>query len=530
MDDFSGYLQSLPRHAANPVFAALPLPAALLDPRSHCVLAANPALLACLGCSEPDLLGRPLGQWQRVHERVRYDGPARYRCANGHEVVLQQYVQPAGPEAEAPLLWTAHPRGGDVEDGLHDVRTGLASRRGFEARLQQQLATGHGTLLYIELDPLKLINDAYGREAGNRLIAEVGHLLSVLVRAEDTPAYLGGDEFAVLLERVDTDRAWQLAERIRLQVAAQGFEWRGHTYGATVSIGIVALADVERDLGAVFAAADDACGLAKRRGRNRIELYKFDQDERRRREREQARGAQLLDTLEDSRFALFRQRIVPLSGNAAAMHYEILLRVRDAAGWASPAAFVATAERYGLMASLDRKIITRCLRVMSRAPESDMPHVTINLSGGSLADATLPAFIGRCLEQTGIEPRRLCFEVTETAAIANIQHAAQLVRAVRELGCAFALDDFGAGMSSFSYLKSLDVDAIKIDGSFVRGVARDAMDAATVESIVRLAGLRGLRTVAECVEDAETLECLRAMGLDYAQGFHLHRPEPWSLP
>lgn len=519
----------VPQPVAGVAFETLPLPTALLDAQSLRFLAVNASLLQTVGYEARELIGQPLATIQEVPSL--HEGAVRLRARDGREHMLYQYLRLNGAGSGGVLVWTAHPLSADAEPSLRDPLTGLYSRRAFESRVRARMTAGRGgVLIYIELDQFKLVNDAYGREAGNDLLSQFGKLLQSLVRSDDEAAHLGGDEFALLLPDGDLDRAWQVAERIRFQVSAQGFEWRGRGYGLTISAGIASFGDGSQDFTELIAAADSACDAAKGLGRNRIEIFRADDQGAMRRVRgEQSWGARVLDVLEGGRFALFRQRIVPLRDDQP-LHYEVLLRPQGALGWSLPGEFVAAAERYSLMAQLDRRIIARTVRVLAQTPVTEMPSAAVNLSGSSLNESALAAFVSRLIDEFELAPERLRFEITETAAIANIQRAVALVQALRELGCGVALDDFGTGMSSFSYLKALAVDTIKIDGSFVRGVASDPMDAATVEAIVRLARLRGLQTVAECVEDETTLLKLRDLGLDQAQGFHLHRPEPWSVP
>ena len=509
-------------------FESLPLPAALLDARTLRFLAVNPALRRSLGYGDAELIGQPLASLQ--DRPSAQEGLVRLRGRNGRELSLYQHLNLVEGSDGTILVWTAHPCTTEADSQQVDALTGLMSRRAFEACLRARMAAHEGTLIYIEVDQFKLVNDAYGREAGNDLLSQFGRLLQTLTREGDQLAYLGGDEFGLLLNHSDTERAWQVAERVRFQVATQSFEWRSRSYGVTVSVGVAACSETTQDVTELLAAADAACRTAKQHGRNRIEIYRADDSELQRLRGEQSWGARVLEVLEGGRFALFRQRIVPLQVESDPGHYEVLLRPQGALGWTLPGELVLAAERYGLMAQLDRRIVLRTLRWLSQTPDTQMPSAAVNLSGSSLTEGGFAAFIARAIEETGVNPERLRFEITETSAIDNIQRAVVLVNALRELGCHVALDDFGAGMSSFSYLKTLAVDTIKIDGSFVRGVATDETDAATVDAIARLARLRGLTTVAECVEDAPTLSRLREIGIDYAQGFHLHRPEPWSVP
>ncbi len=500
----------------------LPQPLAVLDTASGRVRMVNAALVQRLGRPGAELETLSLPQLQQLMREVSGGAGAREACGHLHPVHL------ASGDA---LLWFADRCSGESVPALRDEVTGLLSRRGFEERLRELLsAQAGGALIRIEVDQFKVITDAYGREAGNRLLAQLGKLITSLVRDGDDPARLGGDEFAVVIEGADVERAWQIAERVRLQVAAHGFEWNGRTYGVTVSAGIALFADAFHDLSELMSAASTACEAAKVRGRNRIEIYRREDRELNRLRGEQSWGARVLEILEADRFALFRQRIVPLAQSNTPPHYEVLLRVRGVSGWAPPPEFVAAAERYGLMPQVDRRVIARVMREMSRLSAQERPVTAINLSGHSLNDQGLAAYIARMLDRNEVQADRICFEITETAAIANTARAVSFVNSVRQLGCTVALDDFGAGMSSFSYLKTLNVDVLKIDGSFVRHVASDAVDAATIESMVKVARLRGLTTIAECVENAEILARLGELGVDYAQGFHLHRPEAWSLP
>lgn len=505
------------RLPASELLRQLPQPLALIDTEGR-VLAANPALLHRCALSQDALEEMTLAQ---LKQRLADAGEAGEPSEQAYPLRL---------DAGHVLLWSpgeGHGRYAAQRDEL----TGLLTQRAFEERLRMRLARQRdGVFIRFEIDQFKLIHDAYGRQASERLIAQFGQLIASLLREEDEPARLNGDGFAVSVEDTDAERAWQIAERVRLQVAAQGFEWNGHAYDVTVSAGVVAFADAFFDFTELMAASDAACETARARGRNRIEIYRRSDDELSRLRGAQSWGARVLDTLEANRFALYRQRIEPLASANGRPHYEALLRVRGASGWSTPAGFVAAAERYGLMPQVDRRVIARVLREMAGIPPAQRPVIAVNLSGHSLGDQGLASYIARQLEYHEVSPDLICFEITETAAIANTTRAVALVDALKALGCSVALDDFGAGMSSFSYLKTLAVDALKIDGSFVRNVAHDAVDAATVESMVKVARLRGLKTIAECVENAEALTRLGELGVHYAQGFHLHRPEPWSLP
>ncbi len=496
-----------------------PVPLAVVDDGGTRVLLVNDALVQRCGRHHDEIACLDTAQLQRLFTEVCPSGSA---CPHLHPIQF---------DGGSAKLWLAEHCGGDTAPASRDELTGLESRRAFESRLRGMLTSqSNGALIRLEVDQFKLINDAYGRDAGNQLLVQLGQLISSLVRGKDDPARLGGDEFAIVIDGGDVERAWQVAERVRLQVAAQGFEWNGRAYGVTMSAGIATFADAFHDFGELMGAADTACEAAKSRGRNRIEIYRREDREVHRLRGEQSWGARVLDTLEASRFALYRQRIEPLAADGGKGHCEVLLRVKGVSGWTPPGEFVAAAERYGMMPQVDRRVIARVLKELSLLPPEQRTVCAINLSGHSLGDQALASYISLMLDRFEVAPETICFEITETAAIANTTRAVALVSALKKLGCSVALDDFGAGMSSFSYLKSLDVDMIKIDGSFVRNVATDAVDAATVEGMVKIARLRGLTTVAECVEDAVSLQRLTELGVHSAQGFYLHRPEPWSLP
>ncbi|MEQ1440460.1 EAL domain-containing protein [Fontimonas sp. SYSU GA230001] len=528
MDDVTATqeLASLLDHAqAVALLRQFPQPLALIEPSDMHVCVVSGALAERCRVSEPELCMLSWAQLRQLFGDAVDCSDAATRCSHLHPVDLN---------GRRMLLWLADhcalESAGEPAAARDDL-TGLLSRRAFETRLRQVLAVhSEGALVRFEVDQFKLINDAFGNEAGNRLIVQLGQLMNEVVRSDDDLARLGGDEFAVLLAEADTERAWQVAERVRLHCAAQGFEWNGRAYGVTLSAGVAAFADAYGDPVELMSAAATACSGAKARGRNRIEIYRREDRELHRLRGEQSWGARVLDTLEANRFALYQQRIEPLHADAGVTHHEVLLRVRGISGWTPPGEFVAAAERYGLMPQVDRRVIARVLRELSRSPAAERPVLAINLSGHSLSDQGLAAYVARVLEQNEVAADRICFEITETAAIANTERAVALVSALKALGCTVALDDFGAGMSSFGYLKTLAVDILKIDGGFVRNAATDPVDSATIDSMVRIARLRGLKTIAECVEDEATLDCLRGLGVDYAQGYHLHRPEAWSLP
>lgn len=419
----------------------------------------------------------------------------------------------------------------------HDALTGLVNRFEFEDQLLRALeATTHGhchALLYLDLDQFKVINDTCGHVAGDELLRQVSTLLKEPIRGADILARLGGDEFGVLLLDCTLPHAQIIGERMLELIREFRFSWQGKNFNIGASIGLIMLDQPGLILGDMLRQADMACYAAKDQGRNRIQLYLPDNLELRRRHGEMEWVNRINRALEQNCFELHHQRIIALNG-AAPIHYcEFLVRMLEAENGSLilPGVFIPAAERYGLMPALDRWVVARCFAHMAEQSASSMKlHediVFINLSGATLSDNGFLAFIKTQLEQYGITADRICFEVTETAAIANLSHALAFIDGVKTLGCHVALDDFGAGLSSFSYLKTLPADFLKIDGAFVRDMLVDPMDAAIVEAINNIGHVAGLKTIAEFVESDAIRSRLIEIGVDYAQGYGIHRPEPF---
>ena len=413
----------------------------------------------------------------------------------------------------------------------HDVLTGLANRREFEHRVAELIANAHTlkkqhALLYLDLDQFKVVNDTCGHAAGDELLRQLSSILDARLRASDLMARLGGDEFGVLLEGCTLEAARQIAESLRSAVMAHRFVWHGKIFVVRASIG-VALITPDSELATVLSAADAACYIAKDEGRNQVYVY-AGEAEGGRRQGEMQWVQRVAQALEENRLCLYYQKIEPLVPSASQeRHFELLLRMKDASSaLISPMAFIPAAERYNMMPAIDRWVAQAAFEHMASRPSDASSICSINLSGQSLGDKALLEFLVGEMQRTGVRPQSLCFEITETAAIANLSRATAFIQALKGLGCRFALDDFGSGMSSFGYLKHLEVDCIKIDGCFVRGMARDPVDFATVEAISRIAQVMGMKTVAEFVDDEATLESLRKIKVDYVQGYALHVPEP----
>jgi diguanylate cyclase (GGDEF)-like protein/PAS domain S-box-containing protein len=417
----------------------------------------------------------------------------------------------------------------------HDALTDLLNRREFERRVEHALAERAGggspfALLFVDLDQFKLINDTSGHAAGDQLLVQLAAVMRDELRGGDVLARLGGDEFGVLAMGVDDlDGALYVAERLRAAIDGHVFVWEQRSYTISASIGGVLAehADVEPKM--LLAQADTACYLAKEGGRNRVHFYRERDDQSVRRRAEMEWAHRLRWAVEEHRFILHYQEVWPLGvqrDNGA--HIELLLRFREADGQViSPGAFIPAAERYGLMPMIDRWVIETALANFDRLHPSGaaLQLATINLSGASIEDESLSALILDRIERHGIDPRRVCFEITETVAVRSYAQVTRFIEPLRAIGCRIALDDFGAGMSSFGYLKSLPLDMIKIDGSFIRDFNDDAMSRAIVRAVTDIGHDRGFKIVAEWVPGHAVADALAVIGVDYAQGFGLHRPQ-----
>lgn len=409
----------------------------------------------------------------------------------------------------------------------HDALTGLTNRSEFESRLTALLAAPANScdmLLYLDLDQFKIVNDTCGHAAGDELLRQVATIMQGDLRDNDTLARLGGDEFGLLLRRATTEQGMAVAQRLRETVSDFHFVWSDKVFPIGVSIGAVLLAPGRMSTTDALRVADAACYIAKERGRNRIHLSAADDQAIRQREGEMNWVGRLHEALREQRFVLHTQRLQGLRpDNGREDHHEVLVRMVDRNGaLIAPAAFIPAAERYGLMPQIDRWIVGT---VLAHAA-SNATTYAINLSGATVCDESFLAFVQQGFRDHGTDPRRICFEITETAAIANLRQATALIRELKVMGCRFSLDDFGSGMSSFAYLKHLPVDYLKIDGSFVKDMLDDPVDRAMVESINHIGHVMKLETVAEFVENDAVLEALRSIGVDYAQGYGVQKPVP----
>ncbi len=415
----------------------------------------------------------------------------------------------------------------------HDELTGLINRAEFERRAERFLSInqqekGEHALCFIDLDQFKVINDTCGHIAGDELLRQLGKVLKKAVRRGDTLARLGGDEFGVLVEHCSLDQSQRVARELQNAVQEFQFSWEGQSFRVGASIGLVAINETTPNLTELLKQADAACYMAKDLGRNRIHTYHPDDAELAQRHGEMQWVARINQALEQNRFCLHAQAIVSLAGSTE-RHYELLLRMLDEKGEIiPPGAFLPAAERYNLIEQLDAWVIKNALTLLAAHPDfvKQVHFITINLSGPSLASSAFLASIISQLEVYGIEPGKICFEVTETVAISNLSAAITFITTLRKIGCRFALDDFGSGLSSFGYLKTLPVNYLKIDGMFVRGIVDDPIDHAMVKSINDIGHVMGMQTIAEFVENDEIKSKLKEIGVNYAQGYGIERPRP----
>ena len=524
----------------------------------------NPTAEDLLGIRAQEALSRPLEAIFALEDEStgrRLEHPVREAMRENSTLCSALPAALVRPDGEHhPIEHTAAPIRGDAEhvvgavlvfrdvgemrrlsrqlsyQASHDALTGLINRREFETRLQGALESARNdgaehALCYLDLDQFKLVNDTCGHAAGDELLKQLAERIRSRVRASDTVARLGGDEFGILLETCPLERARTIAEELRETVRVFRFVWDNQSFEVGVSIGLVPIDGDSGGLVGLLAAADAACYVAKDRGRGRIHIYQSDDADLERHHGEMEWAQRLRLALDEDRFCLyyqpFRALNPALEGDAS--FSEILLRLRQENGEIiPPMAFIPAAERYNLMPAIDCWVVDQVIRELEsgNTPFEPRERVSVNLSGQSLSEPTTLQHLLERLDNSDVDPRRLCFEITETAAVANLSAAGDFISQLRNRGCSVALDDFGSGLSSFAYLKYMPVDLLKIDGAFIRDMLDDATDRAFVESINQIGHIMGIRTVGEFVESAALVEALREMGVDYAQGFAIGHPGP----
>jgi diguanylate cyclase (GGDEF)-like protein/PAS domain S-box-containing protein len=472
--------------------------------------------------------------WVAGHGRLVRDAAGRPTHISGtvKNIDAERATQETLAQANARLELLAQQL---RHQALHDPLTGLLNRRGFGCELERLLAAarahaGTHALCYLDLDHFKVVNDSCGHAAGDALLRKLPEVLEPVIRGRGVAARLGGDEFAVLLERCTLEEAARIAHGLRDALRGLRFAWQYRRFALDACVGVVGIDAGSRGAAAVLAAADAACYVARERGPGQVHVSPPRDLAIARRRGELRWVARLRAALVEDRFHLDALAIAPLAGGAAT-HHELLLRLADAQGrLVAPDAFLPAAARHQLMPQIDQWVVDHALAALGaaarRAPAVRGHRFGINLSGDSLRDPQLLAFIGDALARHGVHGSQLCFELTETAAVANLGAAAELMHGLHALGCELALDDFGTGMSSFAWLKQLPVDLVKIDGGFVRDLPGSAVDEAIVRAVHAVGRQMRIATVAEHVETEATIACLRAIGVDYGQGWAIARPVP----
>lgn len=522
----------------------------------------NPVAEHLTGWSHAEARGRPLGEvFQIINEETREPAPDPVaRCfsegriiglANhtvlvsrtGDEYAIQDSAAPIRgrdgrllgvvlvfndvTEARRLALEVSH-------QATHDALTGLVNRQEFERRLQRVVDStlAHGVehaLCYLDLDQFKLVNDTAGHVAGDEMLKQITHVLTRKTRSRDTLARIGGDEFCIILENCPVGKAIEICESMINALRDFDFVWREQRFRVGVSIGIVAVTAGNANVTQVLSQADVACYTAKDQGRNRVYVYGSDDGDVIQRHTEIHRAAALRDAIDKGDFQLFQQPIYPVASSYSdPVDYEILIRMKDPKGkLLLPGSFITAAERFGLMEGVDRWVIESALHWFSKAQHlNPKVGIALNLSGASLTNSALINYIRSQLDEQMIPGTRVCFEITETAAINNLAKAIKLIGELKKEGCRFALDDFGSGLSSFTYLKNIPLDYLKIEGSLVRDIASDSLDRAMVSAIAQVGRAMRIQTVAEWVETKGVVEVLQDIGVDYMQGFFCSKPQP----
>lgn len=412
----------------------------------------------------------------------------------------------------------------------HDALTGLFNRRELERKVRQTLSlyerdTSHAFCI-VDLDNFKVVNDACGHQAGDELLRQLSETMKAVMRKGDLMARIGGDEFAIFLSNINTEQAKHIANELLEAVSNFRFLWDERTFRVGASIGLVDASPEVSDYDFLYHSADTACYIAKNEGRNRVHVMSVEDSLLAKKKEETDWLSRLNQALDEDGFCLFGQTTKPLSPRAEGRQYvEILIRMMEDDGKViSPMAFIPTAERYGLMQRMDLYVVDKVCRFINERP-LDFNVYAVNLSGLTLSSVSAMEKLIDLVRSSNIGHARLCLEVTETVAIANLENARVFMHTMQELGCYTALDDFGSGLSSFSYLKNLPLDYIKIDGIFVNNMAKDKASAIMVDAIHSVGKKLGLMTIAEYVEDEETVKMLREIGVDLAQGYYYSKPE-----
>lgn len=521
----------------------------------------NPVAESLIGCSEASAQGLPLLEVLRIVDETtrepvqnpieqalqsnRIVGLANHTILinqNDQEIAIEDSAAPIrnreGQIIGAVMVFHDVTQNRKLSSQLswqatHDALTRLVNRQEFERRVEEALRLASldyqvHALCYLDLDHFKIVNDTCGHLAGDELLRQITALLQEKIRKTDTLARLGGDEFGVLLTECTIEQALRVANDLLSCVQKFRFVWQEQIFSIGVSIGLVGIDTNSESLTEIISTADAACYTSKNRGRNRVYVAQTHDQEQLQRRGEMQWVSRISQALENDWFCLYAQPIAAITPAAQnGDHYEVLLRLRDEQGnLVLPMAFIPAAEQYNLMHLIDRWVIRTLFSNWSTFVDDEQSIYAINLSGSSINDDQFIDFLHEQFILHPISPQRICFEITETVAIANLIKARKFIESLQRMGCSFALDDFGVGMSSFAYLKSLPVDYLKIDGSFIRNIVENPVDNAIVTAITHIASVMGIQTIAEFVENDAILERITALGIDYAQGYGIAVPRP----
>ena len=529
----------------------------VLVDQTQMILQANDAFCTMLGYKDSDLLALPLVKlvdpeddlmnndfhrqlidmkiqhYQLEQRYIKKDGTILWGLLNVSAVSYdKQFIHAI---AQVQDVTEAHELSNKLTyQASHDALTELINRREFEEQVNQLLDGGptnkqaEHALLYIDLDQFKVINDTCGHIAGDELLRQIAILMNKKVRQSDSLARLGGDEFGVLMRFCDLEQSHRLAETLRTVIEDFRFIWAKQVFNLAASIGISVINHKTNSITEVMRQADAACYMAKESGRNRVHVFHDEDETLAQRHGEMEWVSRINNALDENKFHLYAQPILDIKKDVVT-HYEILIRLEDAAGnIIPPGAFLPAAERYNLISKLDRWVINKSfewIAELSKAGKGDF-IVSINISGLSFSEKGFTEYVLERLQAHDVQNERVCFEITETAAIANLSSVTGFINTLQQQGCLFALDDFGSGMSSFAYLKNLPVDFLKIDGMFVKDILDDPIDFEMVKSINEIGHVMGKKTIAEFVENEAVLAKLDEIGVDYAQGYGVGMPAP----
>ena len=481
--------------------------------------------------------------WQTLLSGLEWRGELHNRKKNGDLYWAQEVITPMLDESDNVTHFVVTQE--DITEAhrinekrsyqaSHDLLTGLMNRNEFEARLGRAISSSkrdltEHALCFLDLDQFKIVNDTCGHVAGDELLRQIGSLMSANVRSRDTLARLGGDEFALLMEHCGIEQAHQACEQVIELFENFRFHWEEHVFTIGISIGLSIIDQYIADNAEAMNNADSACYEAKNNGRNQIKVHTDHHARLQERRGDIQWSSEISNALDEGRFLLYAQPILGIGENSSKIGYEVLLRMKMTDGRiVPPGAFLPAAERYNSATRIDRWVVNHTLHWMSRHAD-ELEHIdsmSINLSGQSLDDEAMTMYIIKEFERDKIPAQKINFEITETAAIANLRDATIFINTLKEFGCRFALDDFGSGLSSFAYLKNLNVDTLKIDGMFIKDMLSDSLDYEMVKSINGIGHVMGLETVAEFVESEEILEKLKEIGVNFVQGYSIGKPIP----